>query len=251
MNNNGVNPDKPEGSDQIRNQNNQNQINNNYNFNITQHSLLQHQFNNANTNFMNNNHIESNKNFINYNYKENSVNSEINIFRQKLYEEKIVNHKLNQKINELEKKNLILEKQLKEKNQRIIDLEKELKERENSKNGSLDEKSMFESLIKKDKEIEELKIKLSRFLPYKLSEGEKLMSVIFQSIDQKMHISIICKNTDKFNKIESKIYEKEDYYQYSELDTFFTVKGKKINKYRTFEENGIHDNDVIFLNIND
>ena len=77
------------------------------------------------------------------------------------------------------------------------------------------------------------------------------MSIIFQSIDQKMHISIICKNTDKFTKIENEIYEKEDYYQYSELDTFFTVKGKKINKYRTIEENGINDNDIIFLNVNE
>ena len=38
------------------------------------------------------------------------------------------------------------------------------------------------------------------------------MSVIFQSIDQKMHISIICKNTDKFTKIENEIYEKEDFF---------------------------------------
>ena len=77
------------------------------------------------------------------------------------------------------------------------------------------------------------------------------MSVIFQSIDQKIHLSVICKNTDKFNKIEGKIYEKKEYFQYSMLDTFFTVKGNLVNKYQTIEENKIHDNDIIFLNIKD
>ena len=53
------------------------------------------------------------------------------------------------------------------------------------------------------------------------------MSVIFQSTDFKMHISVICKNTDRFSKIEGKIYEKKEYEKYSESDTFFTVNGKK------------------------
>ena len=230
--------------------NNFNTFKQNYNYNRTHYPLFQQQFNNMKNNSMNINQIESNQNIVNQFNKKNLLNKEINILRQKLDEEIIVNDRLNKKVNELERKNLILERELEEKNKQIKDLESQLKDNKNSK-GDSSKNSLFESLIKKDKEIEELKAQLSRFLPYKLSEGEKLMSVIFQSIDQKMHISIICKNTDKFNKIESEIYEKEDYYQYSELDTFFTVKGKKINKYRTIEENGIKDNDVIFLNVNE
>ena len=103
-------------------------------------------------------------------------------------------------------------------------------------------------MFKKNKEIEELKRILSRF-PFVLNEGEKLMSVIFQSTDFKMHISVICKNTDKFSKIESQIYEKKEFEEYSELNTVFTVKGKKVNKYRTFDENKIFDNDIIVLNV--
>ena len=109
---------------------------------------------------------------------------------------------------------------------------------------------LFENLIKKDKEIEELKIKISRF-PFELEEGEKLMSVIFKSTDQKINLSVICKNTDKFNKIEGKIYEKKEYFDYSILATFFTVKGRIVNKYQTLEENQILDNDIIILNIKD
>ena len=71
------------------------------------------------------------------------------------------------------------------------------------------EKLSLESLIKKDKEIEELKIKLSRF-PFELNEREKLMSVIFQSTDQNIHLSVICKNTDKFNKIEVKYMKRKN-----------------------------------------
>ena len=93
---------------------------------------------------------------------------------------------------------------MKEKNKKIKDLKNKLKEKALKKE-ELNEKFMLETLIKKDKEIEELKKQLSRFLPYKLSEGEKLMSVIFQSTDQKMHISIICKITDKFIKIENEV----------------------------------------------
>ena len=106
-----------------------------------------------------------------------------------------------------------------------------------------------EKLFQKDEKIEKLKKKLKRFLPYKLSEGEKLMSIIIQSIDQKIHISVICKNTDIFSFIEKKIYEKKEYYDYSELDTFFTVNGNKVNKYKTLDENKIHDNDIVMLNV--
>ena len=77
------------------------------------------------------------------------------------------------------------------------------------------------------------------------------MSVIFTSTDQKIHLSVICKNTDKFNKIEGKIYENKEYFEYSILSTFFTVKGHIVNKYQTIEENQIHDNDIIILNIKD
>ena len=102
-------------------------------------------------------------------------------------------------------------------------------------------------IFERDKEIKDLKVKLSWF-PFELKEGERLLSIIFNSVDQKIQYSIICKNTDKFNKIESKLYEY--YYEYSESENYFTVNGSKINKFKTLEENKIHDNDIIILKIN-
>ena len=57
--------------------------------------------------------------------------------------------------------------------------------------------------------LEEIRIKdkiISNF-PYKLSEGEQLLSITFVSSDKKMHYSTLCKNTDKFSKIENMLYD--------------------------------------------
>ena len=73
-------------------------------------------------------------------------------------------------------------------------------------------------IYEKEKEIKELKERLSRF-SFELNKGEKLMSLIFMSVDQNIQCSIICKNSDKFNQIENKLYE--DYPEYSEFDNIF------------------------------
>ena len=101
--------------------------------------------------------------------------------------------------------------------------------------------------MQKDNEIKELKKQLSRY-PFELKEGEKLLCVNFESIDQKIrNYSMICKNTDNFNILENRLYkDNTDYY---ETENYFTVNGIKIHKNKTLEENNIHNNDVIVLNI--
>jgi len=85
----------------------------------------------------------------------------------------------------------------------------------------------------------------SRF-PFDLSEGEKLISIIIVSTDQKIHHSFICKNTDKFTKIEYLLYE--IYPEYMESENYFIANGNKINKYKSLEENDIKNSDIITLN---
>ena len=104
---------------------------------------------------------------------------------------------------------------------------------------------LLQSIIKKDKIIEDLRLKLSRF-PFELSEGEKLISIIFTSTDQKIHYSIICKNTEIFYNLELKLYQK--YNELSEVENYFTVNGSRVNKTKNLEFNKIKDNDVIILN---
>ena len=170
--------------------------------------------------------MEQEKNNINYKpplkiYDENDFY--INLINQ-IKEEKSNNEKLKDKIIELEKllneekfKNNKLEEKLKK-------LEEEFKKLNNLDNNIDSKESLMKIILEKDKEINELKIKLSRF-PFELKEGEKLMTVNFISADQKVqHYSLICKNTDTFN-------------------------GNKIHKLKSLDENNIRNNDIIMLNV--
>ena len=71
------------------------------------------------------------------------------------------------------------------------------------------------------------------------------MTIIFTFYDQKIHYSLICKNTNKFNKIEKKLYDK--YPEYQESENYFIVNRNRIIKSKTIEENNIKfsDNDVL------
>lgn len=97
-------------------------------------------------------------------------------------------------------------------------------------------------LMEKDKEIRKLK-RLKEALPFELKEGEKLLTVIFQSLDQKVHYSLICKDSEKFNLVENRLYEV--YPQYEERDNCFYVNGNKIKRGKTLKENNIKYGDMI------
>jgi len=150
----------------------------------------------------------------------------------------IKNKELLEKITHLENE---LEKQ-KNENKKLKEKITELENNKNSKD------LICTNILEKDKEIKELEIKLSRF-PFVLNEGEKLISIIFTSFNEYVHYSLICKDTDNFNKIELKLYE--HYPSYSETNNIFTSNGNIINRFKTLKENNIHDNDVIIINILD
>jgi len=154
--------------------------------------------------------------------------------------------KINQKDEELnieKNKNKILE-------DKVQKLYEELSDKINKITNILDSKEeLNKSLLEKDKELKELKLKLSKY-PLELNEGEKLMTINFTTIDRRIqNYSIICKNTDIFNNIEKKLYE--DYEEYYKTENYFTINGRKIEKCKNLEENNIHDNDAIILNIID
>ena len=109
------------------------------------------------------------------------------------------------------------------------------------------------SLIKliKDKEdiINDLNEKLKRF-PFILEKNEKLMSIIFSSMNQKINYSVVCKNTDNINRLEEILY-KEYPDLFERQNYFYLCKGKLINRYQTFESNHINNGDTIILNSNE
>ena len=74
------------------------------------------------------------------------------------------------------------------------------------------------------------------------------MSELFTSKDENIKYSVICKNTDKFSKIENIFIEK--FIEYSKKEYYFTHRYKnKIKRVKCLEENKIYDNDIITFNI--
>jgi len=90
-------------------------------------------------------------------------------------------------------------------------------------------------------ELSQLKSKL----PFELAEKEKLMVITFISEDENFHFSTICKNTEKFSRIENMIYNEYPCYDYD--DNIFVAHNKIINKHNSLEINGIKNNDIIIV----
>ena len=90
--------------------------------------------------------------------------------------------------------------------------------------------------------LEKKRVKIIANNPIQLSEGETLLSVIFVSLNESLYYSCICKNTDKFNKIENMLYK--EYPEYSKSENRFYVNRNEINKNKSFEFNKIKNSDV-------
>ena len=108
-------------------------------------------------------------------------------------------------------------------------------------------KEALKQIVEKEKKIKDLESKISRY-PFDINEGEKLMSIIIKSEDNNICVPIIAKNSYKFTKIEEEIYQ--IFNEYSEKENYFTLKGNKINRNKTLEENGIKDKDIIIMKNN-
>ena len=189
---------------------------------------------------------------------------------EKNIEESKISHRRNEeifnKINQLENENKILNDKLSEKEKEIqllksneIDYINKIKQYENEiqklKKDNNDLISSIQNNDSKDKIIslmEELKIKeneikqLKAKFPFDLNDGDKLMTIIFSSIEEDLYYTIICKNTDKFNKIENMLYDA--YPQYLESENYFIVNGKKMIKSKTIEQNNIKYGEIIIIN---
>ena len=184
--------------------------------------------------------------FLDY-IKDDSLNEEIIELKKQNQDLIDENDKLRNEL-ELEKSNnQILNEKIKEL-EKIINEEKEKNYKNQDKfindNYIKDKiiKELHEELKKKDKKIEEQKEIISKF-PFTLEKNEKLLTLIFISVDQKIYYSLICKNTDNFSKIETIFYN--EYPKYKETENYFILNGKTINKNKTLEENEIKNNDII------
>ena len=151
-----------------------------------------------------------------------------------IYEERDKNKKLLDQLNNEQK----IVKELKEK---IILYE--------NKNNIIQEKIIeLEEIINsqnlKTKKQQNIKNKITT-----INSGEEIISICFTSVNEDIHRPISCKNTDTFVKIEEKIYN--EYPKYKDYNTYLTVNGNIIKKFKTIDENGIKDGNTIIINLYD
>lgn len=149
------------------------------------------------------------------------------------------------KIKDLEKSLENKEKDLVVKNMKISELNAKIQQLENLINTNNNQDLINELLKKlelKEKEIQEIKSN------YHLSRGEKIISIIFSPMDQQFIQSFVCKNTDKFEKLEQLLYKEIPDYFKNEVQYFFVVNGLRIDRYKTLDENGIRNSSVIMFN---
>ena len=82
-------------------------------------------------------------------------------------------------------------------------------------------------------------------IPLQIKSEEKMMSIIFKSIDENNYYSIICKNTDIFSNIEKIFYDK--YPEYKNTQSEFFINGNKVDRFKNIDDNKIKNSDIIIF----
>ena len=73
------------------------------------------------------------------------------------------------------------------------------------------------------------------------------IKLTFENKDKNINFPIECNEDDKFKELEDKFIE--NFTEYFDFDITFNNEGKNIKRHKTLKDNGIKNNDVIFVNI--
>ena len=199
-------------------------------------------------NYNNQNKINNQKN---QNKKiEDNVNEELIVEIEKLHKENT----------ELINENNILKNQINSltgeinsiKNQNEY-LRKELKSKTEDLNKTIEELNKLKGvLVIKKEEIDNLKTQMNNLRINNTIDNVKvdikdIRTILFKSTDQKVEMPYSCRVSDIFVRIEEFLYN--EYPEYKDLNTYFTVNGRQIKRFRTIQENKIKNLDVILLNV--
>jgi len=152
-----------------------------------------------------------------------------------------------------------LKKQLndeKNKNKKLLYENQNMKEKIKQLNLEIGKLKLLEDKIKFlekniiEKNIEIQKFKIGNYIKpddsiQSIHPGEKIIGVNFVSMGNQVigHYNIVCKNTDIFIRLEEKLYN--DFPQFKDYETYFTIKTKRIKRFKTLDENNIQNNDVV------
>ena len=189
-----------------------------------------------NSNEQNNKIKENNNKII------DSVNNDNQIKEDKKYNE------LLSQLNEEKNKNKSLMEQLSKEQKKVKELTDKIKLYENDNNIKRI-KELEEIILSLNSKINKLENNQDKDKVASLKSGEEIVALFFTSEKQDIHRPISCKNTDTFAKIEEKIYN--EYPKYKDYNTYLTVNGNVIKRFKTIDENKIKDGNTIIINIYD
>ena len=99
----------------------------------------------------------------------------------------------------------------------------------------------------KNEELNKLKSKLFDKYYIDNNKNEKLFSINFTSVDQSFLYPITCNENDSISKLEQEVYN--EYPKYKDYNTYLTVNGNIIKRFKTVKENGIKKGNAILVNI--
>ena len=191
--------------------------------------------------------------------------NEIERLKRELKEEKEKNKNLENIINELRTKNKNDTQKLKNEIKSYVEKIEKMKndiQKLSLENNNLKDKMkgqgvqnntdeivrLYKKIEGLNEKIDDLNAKLKRY-PFVLEEGEKIMSIIFTSVNQKLNYSMICKNTDTISQLELKLYE--EYPKLGDSEYYFICNGTVLNKFEKLEELKIKSGDIIVLNLDE
>ena len=163
----------------------------------------------------------------------------------KLSNEKDENKKLTNLLNKEKNTNNTLSQDNLELKKQIEELQLKIKKGPIETSSNSNNKDELFLLYKK---IDNLNDTLKRY-PVILEKNEKLISIIFESSDQTMHYSMICKNTDTISDLEKKLYK--EFPDFIDSDNIFLSKGTVLNRNKTFESYKIKNGDIIVVSERD
>ena len=146
----------------------------------------------------------------------NLLNDNINKLKIDLEKEKKINNELSLNIKKLESILNEKEKEIIEEKRQKNELIKKINDIKN-----ISQNNKILELIEKKEEMENEIKKLKELFPFEYRLGEKIYTVTFISSNENIHFSMICKNTDKFYRLEDAFYEKfPEYKKYNNLFLF-------------------------------
>ena len=150
----------------------------------------------------------------------------------------------------MKKKNKELLNELNNERKKIEELKNKIKLLENSSsNENINKIKELQQLVNfQNNELNELKSKLIKDDSLEVyKKGEKIVAINFESLDQVIKYPIACKNTDIMVRLEEKLYN--EYPKYKDYNTFLTINGKIIKRFKNLDENEIMNGDSIIVNI--